>query len=130
MLAWTPNKSNTIRFVMIDAGGNEVTGLGSTFTVYVAKADGGFGVGAGTKSEVGLGWYQYVSTAGEASVKGPISVVVMGAGCIQQNLDFMVGVGGSGPSDDLPATYTTPNCVDGYSDMSVYSDDGAYADAY
>lgn len=87
---WRKQQPNTILFVLSDSNGTEVTGLGSTFTLRIRKIGGSFISGAGTKSEVGLGWYQYVSTAGEANTSGPIAIVVTGAGVIQQNLEYVV----------------------------------------
>jgi hypothetical protein len=88
---WTPNQQNTILFVMIDANGVEVPGLGTTFLLRIRKIGGAFATGLGTKLEVGLGFYQYVATAAEADTAGPVAIVVTAAGAIQQNLEYVVG---------------------------------------
>lgn len=87
---WKKNQPNTILFVLTDAAGAEVTGLGDTFTLELSKAGAAFQVGVGTKSEVGSGWYKYVSTASEANTSGPIALTVTGSGIVQQNLEYVV----------------------------------------
>jgi hypothetical protein len=87
---WRKSQPNTILFVLVDDVGAEVVGLGSGFTLQIRKIGGSFQNGAGTKSEVGLGWYQYVSTAAEASISGPVAIVVTAAGVVQQNLEYVV----------------------------------------
>lgn len=87
---WTPNQQNVILFVLVDAFGVEVTGLGSSFTLRISKAGATFATGAGTKSEVGLGWYRYVATAAEADTPGPVAIAVTEASVIQQNLEYVV----------------------------------------
>lgn len=87
---WKKNQPNTILFVLIDSSGNEVTGLGNSFSIQVSRAGGTFSAGSGTKSEVGNGWYKYVSTATEANTSGPVALVVTGSGIIQQNLEYVV----------------------------------------
>jgi hypothetical protein len=86
---WKQNQPNTILFVMVDSSGSEVTGLGSAFTLQLSKAGGSFFTGLGTKSEVGLGWYKYLSTSAEADTPGPVAVVVTHASTIQQNLEYV-----------------------------------------
>lgn len=87
---WQPNQANTITFVMVDSAGDEVTGLGGTFTLQVAKHGGSFAASAGTKSEIGNGWYRYTATAAEADTIGPIAVIVTASGAVQQNLEYVV----------------------------------------
>lgn len=87
---WRKNQPNTILFVLSDNTGVEVTGLGSTFTLQISKTGGPFATGGGTKSEIGLGWYKYVSTAGEADASGPVALVVTHASIVQQNLEYTV----------------------------------------
>lgn len=87
---WTPNQQNSILFVLVDSSGAEVIGLGSSFTLQISKAGAAFATGAGAKSEVGLGWYRYVSTAAEADTPGPVAIVVSHASTIQQNLEYVV----------------------------------------
>lgn len=88
--AWKQNQPNTILFVLVDTSGNEVTGLSSTFVLRISKAGASFSASAGTKSEVGFGWYKYVSTVGESDTPGPVAIVVTGAGIVQQNLEYVV----------------------------------------
>jgi hypothetical protein len=109
---WNQNVANTITFVMIDAAGVEVPGLGAGFTIELRKPAGAFVVGGGAKSEISDGWYQYISTAGEADTLGLVSILVNGAGCIQQNLLALVAL----PSTIFPAgaiefTYTVTDTV-------------------
>lgn len=84
------SQAQMITFVMIDSSGNEVAGLGGAFTVNVSKAGAAFGASAGTKGEIGLGWYKYTTTAGETDTPGPIVFAVTGAGAVQQNLEYTV----------------------------------------
>lgn len=88
--AWKKNQPNTLLFVLVDADGDEVTGLGDGFSVQISKAGAAFESGAGSKDEVGNGWYRYVSTAAEANTSGPVAVIVTGAGAVQQNLEYVV----------------------------------------
>lgn len=83
---WQLNEANTIEFVMVDSDGNEVAGLSTGFTLQLAKPAGSFTASAGTKSEIGSGWYRYVSTAGEADTAGNVAIRVTGSGAVQQNL--------------------------------------------
>lgn len=88
--AWVPNQANTILFVLVDSNRQEVTGLGSAFTLELSKAGAAFQVSAGTKAEIGDGWYSYTSTAGEADTPGPIAVKVTHGSIEQQNLEYVV----------------------------------------
>lgn len=124
--AWTRNQSNTILFVLVDSGGNEVTGLGSAFTLQISKAGGAFVVGAGTKSEISLGFYKYVSTSGEADTPGPVAIVVTHASTVNQNLEYVV--------DDrvvtaIEFTYLVTSTVGGLSiegvRVNIYTDGSA-----
>lgn len=87
---WSINQPNTILFVLIDTDGVEVTGLGSAFSLQLSKGGAAFVASAGIKSEVGFGWYRYISTTGEADTPGPIAIVVNHASVVQQNLEFVV----------------------------------------
>lgn len=89
-VGWKKNQPNTILFVLVDGDGAEVAGLGSTFTLQLSKAGAAFANSAGTKAEVGSGWYSYISTSSEANTSGPIAVKVTGAGIAQQNLEYVV----------------------------------------
>ena len=88
-----PNQPNKVRFVMTDSSGAEVTGLGGTFTLELAKPNAGtFVASSGVKAEVGHGFYEYTFTAGECDTAGQVAVRVTGPGCVQQNLAYNVGV--------------------------------------
>lgn len=87
---WKKDQPNTVLFVLIDETGEEVTGLGDTFTLQISKSGGAFAASGGTKSEVGLGWYKYVSTASESNTAGPVALVITAAGTVQQNLEYVV----------------------------------------
>src|SRR3990172_4745656 len=83
-------QSQEITFVMVDATSTEVAGLGATFTLEIRKVGGAFVGSAGTKAEISSGWYRYVLTASETDTIGPLSIRVNGAGCVQQNLEYVV----------------------------------------
>ncbi len=87
---WILDQQNLITFVMINGSGGEVSGLGGTLTMQLSKNGGSFGAIGGSQSEIGTGWYSYLSTAGEANTPGPISITATGAGTIQQNLEYVV----------------------------------------
>ncbi|MHA2067603.1 MAG: hypothetical protein ACXABY_24835 [Candidatus Thorarchaeota archaeon] len=89
-VGWKLNQANSIVFVMINASGVEVAGLGSGFTLELSKAGAAFQASAGSKAEIGSGWYLYTAIAGEADTIGPIAIKVTGAGAIQQNLEYVV----------------------------------------
>lgn len=112
-MAWAPNRENPIQFVLIDSSGIEVSGLGDDFVVELRKLDGVFVEGLGTKREIGRGWYEYIATADDADTKGPVDVIATAAGCLQQNLVYVVGNYGGGDSSNLPAIYTTEDCYGG-----------------
>lgn len=102
------NQVQTRSFVMIDSSGVEVAGLGNTFTLEISKNGGAFAPSTGTKSEISDGWYAYEFTAAETDTEGELSVKVTGAGCIQQNLVYLVAGGNTGC---LEFTYTATNAV-------------------
>ncbi len=79
-----------ITFVMVDLSGTEVAGLGAALNVDISKNGSGFIAGIGTVSEVGNGWYSYDLTSAETDTIGPLSISVTGAGCVQQNLEYVV----------------------------------------
>ncbi len=87
---WTLNQQNRITFVMVDSNGAEVAGLGAAFALEISKSGGAFAASAGTKAEIGNGWYTYLATAAEADTVGPVAIRVTGAGCVQQNLEYVV----------------------------------------
>ncbi len=91
MLEWKLNQQNRICFVMVDAAGIEVAGLGGAgLTLQLSKNGAAFVASAGTKGEISDGWYTYLSTAAEADSVGVIAIKVTGAGCVQQNLEYTV----------------------------------------
>lgn len=91
MYEWTRSQQNLITFVLIDSSGDEVSGIGDgNVTVEISKAGGAFVAASGTDTEIGSGWYAYLSTAAEADTVGPVSVKANGAGTIQQNLEYVV----------------------------------------
>lgn len=87
---WRKNQPNTILFVLTDNSGAEIIGLGSSFDLQISKSGSPFATGDGAKSEVGLGWYKYVSTAGEADSSGPVAIVATHVSVVQQNLEYTV----------------------------------------
>jgi hypothetical protein len=105
---WTPNQANRILFVMADSSGLELAGLGNTFTLQLSKNGAAFAGSAGTKAEIGNGWYSYLSTVAEANTLGPIAIIVSGAGAVQQNLEYVVATRVSGA---IAFTYTLTNSV-------------------
>lgn len=115
--AWRKNQPNTILFVLSDTSGLEVAGLGTAFTLRISKNGAAFAVGAGTKSEAGLGWYKYVSDVSEADIIGPIALVITHASIQQQNLEYYVD---SRVSTSIEFTYTVTNSVGGLPLENVY----------
>lgn len=107
---WTPNQANKILFVMVDVSGAEVTGLGSGYTLQLSKNGSAFANSAGTKAEIGSGWYSYLATAGEADTIGPVAIKVTGTGAIQQNLEYVVA---SRVPNAVAFTYTLTNSSNG-----------------
>lgn len=81
---------NEIPFVLVDASGSEVIGVGSAFTVELRESGGVFIAGAGSKSEVGGGWYLYTATADECGVSGALALRITAAGAAQQNLVYRI----------------------------------------
>lgn len=79
-----------ITFVIVDAAGTEVPGLGAAFVLNIAKAGGVFALGTGVKAEMSNGWYSYLSSAADANTVGTVSIFITGAGAVQQNLEFVV----------------------------------------
>lgn len=84
------NQTQRVSFVMIDSLGSEVPGLGNSFTALVSKNGGAFAPSTGLKGEISDGWYFYDLTSVETNTVGPLSMKVDGAGCIQQNLEYVV----------------------------------------
>lgn len=88
--AWQLNQQNFITFTMVNVGGMEVPGLGGGYNIFISKNGAGFVPGAGVKSEIGHGLYAYLATAAEADTVGTITMYATGAGCIQQNMEYIV----------------------------------------
>lgn len=107
---WEPNQQNLILFVLVDSGGNEVSGIGTAFTLEISKAGGAFAAGTGTKGEIGDGWYSYLATAGEADTLGPVAVKVTHASVVQQNLEYVVQ---QRNSEAIEFTYTLTESTSG-----------------
>lgn len=105
---WIASQQNRICFVMVDGNYNEVPGLGAAFNLFISKNGGPFNPSAGAKAEIGNGWYTYLSTALEASTIGPVSIYVTGAGCIQQNLEYVVQ---QRNQNCVPYPYTLINAI-------------------
>lgn len=123
---WKQNQPNTILFVLVDSSSNEVTGLGSTFTLRLSKTGASFFSGLGTKSEVGLGWYKYVADPDEADTPGPVAIVVTGVGIVAQNLEYVVG---TRVETAVEFTYTLTSDASGHPPIAnaqilVYTDAG------
>lgn len=117
MFEWTPYQQNRICFVMVDLGMNEVPGLGGAgLNMFVSKNGGAFAPSAGTKAEIGNGWYTYLSTVAEANTIGVVAIRVTGAGCRQQNLEYVVK---SRVSSGLYFTYTVFNSITGLPEPGV-----------
>src|SRR3989304_3114167 len=103
------NQTQMVTFVMVSSSGPEVAGLGSGYTLEGAKGGGAFAPSAGVKGEIGSGWYHYTLTASETDTLGPLSLRVNGAGCIQQNLVYLVETTLVGA---IEFTYTVTSTVD------------------
>jgi len=110
MYIWKRSQQNLITFVLVDVLGAEVPGLGGTFTLAVSKAGGAFNPSAGTKGEIGSGWYKYLSTAAEANTVGPVAIKVTDALIKQQNLEYIVE---SRVINAVEFTYTVTNIITG-----------------
>ena len=88
--SWQLNQQNTILFVLVNTAGNEVAGLGTTFTLEISKAGAAFVGSAGSKAEISDGWYSYLTTTGEADTVGPVAVKVTHGSIAQQNLEYVI----------------------------------------
>ena len=90
---WTLGQQNEIKFVLDDSNGNEVSGLGTAWTIQVSlPGNNSFQAsdGAATKAEIGNGWYYYLSTAVEASAQGDVAIRITHGSIRQQNLVYTV----------------------------------------
>ena len=79
-----------LEFVLLDTNGDEVTGLGSTFTVTYSKNGAAFATGSGAKTEVGSGAYTYDQTDDETDTQGPLLYEIIGAGTDVQRLLYEI----------------------------------------
>jgi hypothetical protein len=103
------NLAQRITFVLTDALGAEVTGLGGVFNINISKNGATPPVaGLGAKGEIGLGWYYYDLTAAETDTSGPLSVSADGVGTQQQNLEYIIL---TRVPNATPFTYTVTNSV-------------------
>jgi len=84
------SQQNEINVVLVDSTGLEITGLGSGFSLEIAKSGGAFVAGVGVKSEIGMGHYRYLLTAAECDTIGPLSVIAWGVGTVQNNMEYVV----------------------------------------
>jgi len=105
---WELGQQNRIDFVMIDGAGSEVSGLGAAVTLEISKNGGALVAAGGVITEIGSGWYSYLSTAGEADTAGPVAFTAIGVGTIQQNLEYVVR---SRNAIGVDYTYTVTNSV-------------------
>ena len=92
MIEWQPNSENELPFQLVDSNIDAVTGLGSTFMLEL-KLPGAsvFYDGAGSKFEMELGWYKYISPAAESTSRGVVAMSASGAGTTQQNMVWQIG---------------------------------------
>ena len=74
MYRWQLNRANVTAFVLCDEGGYEVPGLGAVFDLELSINGGAFTAGAGTKAEIGDGWYRYTNTLAEAAAVGSVAI--------------------------------------------------------
>lgn len=107
---WKLSQANLITFVLVDSAGAEVTGLGTGFTLQISKAGGAFAGSAGTKAEIGNGWYKFTSTPGEADTVGPVAIRVTHASIVTQNLEYVCE---SRAITSIEFTYTVTDSVSG-----------------
>lgn len=100
-------REQLIAFVLVNTNGDEVTGLGDTFTVQISENGAAFAAGAGSKAEIGSGWYSYTLTVDETDTAGTLAVLVTGAGAVQQNLLYQIsGAVWTSPAGDNILTAT------------------------
>ena len=75
---------------MVDANYQEVDGLGAAVNPFISKNGGIFNPVTNAVAEIGNGWYTLLLTAAECDTIGPVAMYATGAGCIQQNLEYVV----------------------------------------
>lgn len=102
---WELGQQNEIKFVMVTGGGTNLAGIGNAYVIKISKpGNTAFIDGAGTKQELGSGWYRYVSTAGEADTPGAVAIYLPAqGGSAEQNLEYVVK---SRNALAIPFTYT------------------------
>ncbi len=84
---WLLGQDNEIKFILDDINGDEVEGLGDGFTVEISPpGDELIGPTTGSKSELGSGFYRYLSPANELVSNGIVGLTISGPGIRQQNL--------------------------------------------
>jgi len=105
---WEHNQQNRIDFIMIDATGVEVPGLGAALTIQLSKNGAALAPSAGAIAEIGSGWYTYLATAAEADTVGPVAMTATGAGTLQQNMEYVVRARNV---TGVEFTYTVTNSV-------------------
>lgn len=94
MFYWSYNAVQTIYFPLVDSSRNEVTGLGSGFTVQLVKpGTTAYITLTGTKGEVGNGIYYYTNLATDADLGGQGLLKITDPGAIQQNITVYIGGG-------------------------------------
>lgn len=107
-----------LAFVLVDADGAEVAGLGTTFTVQISKNGGAFAASSGTKAEISSGWYTYELPAAETDTLGPLAIKVTHASIDQQNLVHnVVGYAPATPSGaNILSVSEAATCIKGEED--------------
>ena len=110
---WYPelklNQINEITFAMVDVSYTEVPGLGAAVNLFIRKAsEAHFVPSLAVIAEIDHGWYSALLPADECDTIGPLSVYATGAGCIQQNLEYVVR---QRNSLCIEFTYTLTNAI-------------------
>lgn len=80
-----------LEFVIVDANGDVVPGLGDTFSILISKNRGAFATGTGIKGEISKGWYFYELTMAETNTTGPLAFDISGDGGFQRIIHYVVG---------------------------------------
>jgi hypothetical protein len=75
---------------MVNPNYIEVPGLGAAVNVFISKNGGVFNPATNAVAEIGNGWYTMLLTALECNTIGPVSIYMTGAGCLQQNTEYVV----------------------------------------
>ncbi|NUM48732.1 MAG: hypothetical protein HUU38_28835 [Anaerolineales bacterium] len=117
------NQTHLATFVLVDAQGVEVSGLGTTFTVQLSKNGGAFLAGTSTKAEIGSGWYSYLVSASDTDTAGPLALKITAPGAAQQNLLYEVS--GSLFESPVGPLFATVADVAAFLQIDIPSDDEA-----